>query len=99
MSNVYFTKFCENTHMLITHTLYISVCLNSNSIFVVPRVDRLSTVHKMAVLLCLSVYRQLRSFIGDFTLTSQYFALSLSVNCHDDRRDSLLTNSMQNIGK
>ena len=72
----------------------------------------------------------LRWFIDDFTLTPQYFASSLSVNCHDsqfhrasslsvnwhdgqfhrlptisstsvdgetDCRDSLLTNSMQNI--
>ena len=57
----------------------------------------------------------LRWFIGDFTLTPQYFASSLSVNCHDshfhrqfnlwsvdgetDCRDSLLTNSMQTYGR
>ena len=63
--------------------------------------------------------RIVRWFIGDFTLTPQYFESSLSVNCHDshlapstdhkfdlwsvdgesDCRDSLLTNSMQNIGE
>ena len=30
-------------------------------------------------------YRNVRWFIGDFTLTPQYFASSLSVNCHDSQ--------------
>ena len=33
----------------------------------------------------------LRWFIGDFTLTPQYFASSLSVNCHDSQFHRLPT--------
>ena len=41
-----------------------------------------------------------RWFIGDFTLTAQYFASKLrSVDGDTDGRDSLLTNSMNNIVK
>ena len=35
--------------------------------------------------------RILRWFIGDFTLTPQYFASSLSVNCHDSQFHRLPT--------
>ena len=40
-----------------------------------------------------------RWFIGDFTLTAQYFASSLSVDSETDGHDSLLTNSMQTYGR
>ena len=42
---------------------------------------------------------QLRWFIGDFTLTPQYFESSLSVNCHDDRFHRLPTISLNRVYK
>ena len=39
----------------------------------------------------------IRWFIGDFALTSQYFASSLSVNCHDRRFHRLPTISLHRV--
>ena len=39
----------------------------------------------------------LRWFIGDFTLTPQYFASSLSVNCHDSQFHRLPTISLHRV--
>ena len=42
---------------------------------------------------------KLRWFIGDFTLTPQYFESSLSVNCHDGRFHRLPTISLNRVCK
>ena len=39
----------------------------------------------------------LRWFIGDFTLTPQYFESSLSVNCHDSHFHRLPTISLNRV--
>ena len=40
---------------------------------------------------------KLRWLIGDFTLTPQYFASSLSVNCHDSQFHRLPTISLHRV--